>query len=520
MEPGFYHLNLHNISRGNGRNVHAAWAYNHARRVTAPAVTAEAAAAYRHAWTSGNGDQVFDYRRKIGVTWSGVIAPDDAPEWMRDPRRLWLAVDAWETRSNARLARELVIGLPHQVGLDDHIAMLTAFLRSTCVDPHRLVADIAIHAPPVHAGGDSRNWHAHVLLTDRSVDSGGFMATKDRRTQAKEFLLGLRVAWTLVHNAHMEKLGLPYRIDHRALLKQRDRAILRQDFEAATDLDREPQRYLGRAAHAKTHPRYRVFQDRLAENAGRLQRNIDRAEAADGRLQRRLYDAIAARQRSYQQNVALWHQFHGQPLSESELRQRYGRPATRWHRLAHMDRVREAARIASRQGWVPRDSDTNAPAIFNFLKEEVPTRGPGQPIFRVTSRDLAFIFYSMGLIRLKDLRNTLEGIWQFEIDLFPKKTKMPDWLHAHAPVPPPPPGHSQREIDLQTQIAWTGAIRARRTEVQAAFEARYVNRNHHRARRHEQGIARAEVPHHAQRMGLFLKGSNSAQGSGLPEEFE
>ena len=252
-------MHVHPISRQKGHHIHAAVAYRHGTLTT----SAEAAAAYRHGQSHGNGPDAFDYRGKVGVAWVGIVAPDDVPDWMRDPETLWRAVDATETRVNARLAQEAVVGLPHQVDLAEHIAMLTALAKRCCVDPHKLIADIAIHAPPVHRGGDPRHWHAHILLTDRPAGADGFARTKDRRTTDKAFVQQLREAWTEIHNTRMEELELPHRIDHRTLEAQRDNAFKRGDLTAALDLDRQPQIRLGKAVHA-SHPDYATFADRPA----------------------------------------------------------------------------------------------------------------------------------------------------------------------------------------------------------------------------------------------------------------
>ena len=117
MSAGYSHLQVRPISWQKGHHINAAVAYHHGTRTTSMGT----ATAYRHTHKHGSGEDVFDFRGKIGVTWFGIVA------------RTRQAVDALETRSNARLAQEIVIVLPHQVGLDDHIAMLTAFAERTAV---------------------------------------------------------------------------------------------------------------------------------------------------------------------------------------------------------------------------------------------------------------------------------------------------------------------------------------------------------------------------------------------------
>lgn len=83
------------------------------------------------------------------------MAPTFTPKELLDAQTLWNTVERIEQRKNARLAREMIIALPHQVDLDVHIAMLHAFV-STHLVARGMVADIAIHRPPVEHRGDPR----------------------------------------------------------------------------------------------------------------------------------------------------------------------------------------------------------------------------------------------------------------------------------------------------------------------------------------------------------------------------
>jgi hypothetical protein len=49
---------------------------------------------------------VFDYTRRHGVVHTEILAPPGAPDWMRDRRRLWNAIETTEKREDAQLARE------------------------------------------------------------------------------------------------------------------------------------------------------------------------------------------------------------------------------------------------------------------------------------------------------------------------------------------------------------------------------------------------------------------------------
>ena len=183
---GHYHLHLHAISKLNGQSGLAAAAYRRAERFERNEThSVTHAAAYRRAQQLGNDGQVFDYRSKIGVAWTGIRAPSRTPPEFHNPQTLWNTVERIEHRKNARLAKELIIALPHQVDLTTQIAVLDRFIAAN-LTPRGMIADIAIHRPPIECGGDPRNWHAHVLIPDRPMTPEGFAPKKDRSWNAKD----------------------------------------------------------------------------------------------------------------------------------------------------------------------------------------------------------------------------------------------------------------------------------------------------------------------------------------------
>ena len=66
---------MHTISKLKNQSALAAAAYRRAERFEAHAASVTHAAAYQRAQQLGNDGQVFDYRRKIGVAWTGILAP-------------------------------------------------------------------------------------------------------------------------------------------------------------------------------------------------------------------------------------------------------------------------------------------------------------------------------------------------------------------------------------------------------------------------------------------------------------
>ena len=499
MSSGHYHLHLHPISKRKGHSIHAALAYRHGTKE----ISASAAAAYRHAQEHGQGLDAYDYRNKIGVQWFGIVAPDHAPEWCRDPRLLWSKVDEVEHRKNARLAQEIIIALPHQVSLDDHIAMLREFTTTHCILPYGMIADIAIHAPPTHHGGDPRNVHAHILLTDRPITPDGFAKTKDRRYSDKKLVDQFRAGWTNTHNTHMERLGLPYRIDHRTLEQQRQDALQRGDERQAIILDRLPQIHLGKAAHGR-HPNRTVYQDRLRQNREILKTNSARQERHKDETQRHYYSAAYNAVREDARVKHAEDTWQPEPASLHELEAAYGRPApstklARLKALAFDTEVRRRALDISRphhHPWFASGHREDAPSLIDILRPMVKTTGPGHPVFTVTAKDLAFCFYSLGFIHRRQLQSMLEDITREEQRLFA------DRLERQKHKPPPPPPKPKRPTFERPQLALKQKLDARLGNIQAAvalhherehaFEERYVQRTWVKVQRQRDREARDE----------------------------
>jgi hypothetical protein len=488
-EPGHYHLSVHTVSKLNGNSVVAMAAYRHAELFRSATNSVTHAAAYQRAQELGNDGKVFDYRRKIGVAWTGIMAPAPTPKELLDPQTLWNTVERIESRKNARLAREMIIALPHQVDLDIHIAMLRAFV-GTHLLPRGMIADVAIHKPPIEHGGDPRNWHAHVLLTDRPITAQGFAAKKDPTWNAKESLLLWRKAWADTHNATMEHLGLPHRIDHRSLEAQRNDALARGDTIAALDLDREPQIHVGKALHT-THPRHTIYADRRTRNEAILTRNKHQASIRADRMRSQIANAdnaayLEARVNAYQRDT-----WQPEPATLDEMRATYGRQGFTNELLARNIRT-QAATIAATHTWLPKYADDNEPGIMAFLMGEVATRKPGHPVFSVSARDLAFVFYTWGLTTLAGLHRTLQNIAEEEALRHPKAVKK---FKPRPPLPKrPPPTLPTPKAELLARLRSFAPvpenIYLKRLAQLHAFQARHQRRQQQLAASQSKCLAR------------------------------
>jgi hypothetical protein len=192
------------ISRSAGRSATAASAYRVAERIE-----------------DRRTGLTFDYAARGGVDHTEILAPDHAPDWVRDRSELWNSVEEAETRKNSQVAREVRVALPDELTHAQRVALVRDYAQAQFVD-RGMVADIALHAPGRE--GDERNHHAHILLTTREVDAEGF-TTKNRDWNKVEVLEGWREAWARDSNAALERAGIEDRVDHRTLVAQRDEAL-------------------------------------------------------------------------------------------------------------------------------------------------------------------------------------------------------------------------------------------------------------------------------------------------------
>lgn len=253
-----------------------------------------AAAAYRAAQKlldERTGD-IKDYTRRGGVLHTEILTPENAPQWMLDRQRLWNEVERREdqsTRPNqAQLARDIELSLPFELTHKQRVELVREFVKTEFVD-RGMVADIAIHAPPKR--GDGANHHAHILLTMRDVEDGGFGA-KNRAWNRKADIELWRERWADCQNRALEKYGFEARVDHRSLEDQ--------------GIDREPTTHLGPGAQALEDRG--IATDRGDQNRERLAANDNReklkAELADIDRQiaalERIQKIVAAVEKGYE----------------------------------------------------------------------------------------------------------------------------------------------------------------------------------------------------------------------------
>ncbi|MFN3826111.1 MAG: MobQ family relaxase [Micavibrio sp.] len=162
------------------------------------------------------------YHQRTGVVETFIMAPAFAPEHTHDRALLWNAAEAAETRKNARVAREVILALPHELDLSAR-KILARDMAAYLVERYRVVVDVALHSPYGKDGHDPRNHHAHLLFTTREVTKDG-LGKKTRILDDKEHgpqeIEAIRAVWEALANAALEQAGIESRIDRRTLMDQ------------------------------------------------------------------------------------------------------------------------------------------------------------------------------------------------------------------------------------------------------------------------------------------------------------
>ncbi|MGI2036310.1 Ti-type conjugative transfer relaxase TraA [Rhizobium panacihumi] len=232
--------------------------------------SAVASAAYRAAVVLINERDglVHDYSRREGVGHSEIVLPESVDaRWALDRSALWNAAERAEPRKDARVAREFVVALPHELSEGGRQDLTRSFAQDLA-ERYGAAVDFAIHTPGTQ--GDVRNHHAHVLMTTRQVTSEGLGPKTYIELANKELLpkglpstqmqlVDIRRSWEGMANEHLAREGHDIRIDHRSY--------------AERGLEIEPTEHMGVGATNVYRRGGHVDRSRLAEEA--RERNAD-----------------------------------------------------------------------------------------------------------------------------------------------------------------------------------------------------------------------------------------------------
>ncbi|MEJ5083754.1 Ti-type conjugative transfer relaxase TraA [Ochrobactrum sp. MYb379] len=219
------------ISRGAGRSVVSAAAYRHRARMMD-----------EQAGTS------FSYRGGAAELKHEELAlPDHIPAWLTQivegktvaqaSEGLWNAVDAFEKRSDAQLAREFIIALPEELTRKQNIELVREFVRDNLTSKG-MIGDWVYHEK-------EGNPHIHLMTALRPLKNEGFgpkkipvlgsdgeplrIVTPGRPKGKivyklwagdKETMKAWKIAWAETANRHLARAGHDIRLDGRSYAEQ------------------------------------------------------------------------------------------------------------------------------------------------------------------------------------------------------------------------------------------------------------------------------------------------------------
>nr|WP_255647902.1 Ti-type conjugative transfer relaxase TraA [Ensifer sp. IC4062] len=219
------------ISRGAGHSIVSAAAYRHRARMM------DEQAGTSFSYRGGSRELVHEElalpdqipaRLKTAIGGQSVAKASEA---------LWNAVDAFETRADAQLARELIIALPEELTRAENVALVREFVRDNFTSKG-MVADWVYH-------DKDGNPHIHLMITLRPLTEEGFgpkkvpvlgedgeplrVVTPDRPSGKivyklwagdKETMKAWKIAWAETANRHLALAGHEIRLDGRSYAEQ------------------------------------------------------------------------------------------------------------------------------------------------------------------------------------------------------------------------------------------------------------------------------------------------------------
>jgi len=117
--------------------------------------------------------ETHDFSNRVDVAFSEILLPENGDAAFLNRETLWNRVEGCERRKDSQVAKDVVLALPKELELSDHISLARHFAKYHFVDKG-LVVDIAIHN---HGDG---NPHAHLYVTTRRLLGSHFDKYKAR----------------------------------------------------------------------------------------------------------------------------------------------------------------------------------------------------------------------------------------------------------------------------------------------------------------------------------------------------
>lgn len=347
-----YSASVKPVSRGGGRSATAAAAYRNAERII-----------------DERTGEVHDYTRRSGVEHTASFAPSGMEP--QPAAELWNRAEAAETRKNARVAREVLVALPHELNPQQRNELAQGIAQALA-DRYGTAGTLAVHQPDRE--GDQRNHHAHILMTTRRLEPSGELGEKTRELddvkrgpQEVEWIRAMVEERT---NHALERAGIEARVDRRSLEQQRAAALEAGDQERAAALDRLPTIHEGPRVTQIRREAERQGRQPLG-NVTRLEVNNDRRQLAADRSELRQVAQVI----DFAQAKAAREQVRADALAQAaELRQRMAAELAerRAQEQARADALAKAAEVrqqmrAELQQQAERAKEQKPPSVQEML---------------------------------------------------------------------------------------------------------------------------------------------------------
>lgn len=203
-----YSLSIKPAQRGNGQNAVAMAAYRSGSKII-----------------DQRTNTIKDYTHKKGIIYTSIIYPENI-NFNRE--ELWNMAEKAEKRKDARIAREILISLPHELSPEEQKNLAENFAKEL-VKEYQIAIDLSIHEP--NKNGDQRNFHAHLLLTTRKITEKGLneksnlerentYLKKIGKASTIEQIKNIREKWENICNLTLEKNGREEKISAKSYKKR------------------------------------------------------------------------------------------------------------------------------------------------------------------------------------------------------------------------------------------------------------------------------------------------------------
>ncbi|EHO2962750.1 MobA/MobL family protein [Salmonella enterica] len=232
-------------------------------------MTSVAKAAY-HARTRITDDRIgetYDFSHRTDLHGHIILAPDSAPSHIiESSSALWNEVERVERQNNGQTARYFDVAIPVELNNDDKKKLVAEYCQKNFVDKG-MIADIAFHDL------DSKNPHAHVMLTLKTITAAGF-GKKDRSWNDKKMMIQWRESWAAMSNSYLEAAGSEERIDHRSLRTQCADALAQAEEAFSAE---EKAFWLAKATETNRPAMQRVHRAKWNDTESQEQRSAEQA---------------------------------------------------------------------------------------------------------------------------------------------------------------------------------------------------------------------------------------------------